>query len=149
MKLNTDGRKRLDAMKKALAAGLPLAGLLAAAACSKEAQKAEAQRNWVYRGEAEEPVALDPPAWQTDDQPMGDLLVDNPVEAPEQIPIEVRIATDMDRVEVHPLTSQIVTHGIMAPPIVSPSAANGEKRDSDDDVVVSVEDAPPAEEGQP
>ena len=34
MKLEQDGRKRLEAMKKALAAGLPLAGLLAAAGCS-------------------------------------------------------------------------------------------------------------------
>ena len=34
MKLEHDGRKQLDAMKKALAAGLPLAGLLAAAGCS-------------------------------------------------------------------------------------------------------------------
>ena len=32
MKLDENGRKRLDAMKKALAAGLPLAGLLAATA---------------------------------------------------------------------------------------------------------------------
>ncbi len=32
MKLEPEGRKRLDSMKKTLAAGLPLAGLLAAAA---------------------------------------------------------------------------------------------------------------------
>lgn len=34
MKLDNDGRKKLEAMKKALAAGVPLAGLLTAAACS-------------------------------------------------------------------------------------------------------------------
>lgn len=146
MKLEPEGKKRLESMKKTLAAGLPLAGLLAAAACSKEAQKTEAQRNWVYRGEAEEPVALDSPAWQTEDQPMGDLLVDNPVEAPEEIPIAVRIDTDMDRVRVLPLTRTIVTHGIMASPIVPQTAASGKERDSDEDVVVRVEDTVQADE---
>ena len=38
MNLEPEGRKRLDSMKKTLAAGLPLAGLLAAAAvCTPEA----------------------------------------------------------------------------------------------------------------
>ncbi len=38
MKLDPEGKKRLESMKKTLAAGLPLAGLLAAAAvCTPEA----------------------------------------------------------------------------------------------------------------
>ena len=37
MKVDANGRKRLEAMKKALAAGVPLAGLLAGMACATEA----------------------------------------------------------------------------------------------------------------
>ena len=42
MKLNADGKNRLEAMKKALAAGLPLAGLLAGTVLAVSASEAAA-----------------------------------------------------------------------------------------------------------
>lgn len=54
MNLDPEGKKRLESMKKTLAAGLPLAGLLAAAAvCTPEASG-----QWQTAGE---PVSYQPP----------------------------------------------------------------------------------------
>ena len=141
MKLDPNGRKRLDAMKKALAAGLPLAGLLAAAACSKGPEgkaSAQPQRDWRYLGEVEEC------------EPMG-LIPDEPEDNgsaidPEPIPVmdpewndELKIATD------------VATLGILLPPdaLQSPEGGGETEGQSDDDVTVRIVDLPPVEEVQP
>lgn len=72
MKLELDGKKRLEAMKKTLAAGLPLAGLLAASVaaggeaqgCASNAEAtgespAEVREPWVTDGDIVE-VELEP-----------------------------------------------------------------------------------------
>ena len=44
MKLEPEGKKRLESMKKTLAAGLPLAGLLAASVAVTDAAEAQGER---------------------------------------------------------------------------------------------------------
>ena len=145
MKLDPDGRKRLDAMKKALAAGLPLAGLLAAAACTKEPRQEEAeqtQRNWVYRGEVESPAELEP----VEDEYVSEGLLIPPGEDEYPPP---DIVTDM--LGELSIAEDVSTLGILLPPdALQPTEGGGEVNwPSDDDVVVRVEDAVPAEEGHP
>ena len=149
MKLSPSGRNRLDAMKKALAAGLPLAGLLAAAACSKGPQaetSAQSKSNWVYLGEAEAPLELDPPSWITEDIPMGELIPDDPVGEPDLPKDELHI----DTTELC-IAADVPTSGVLVPPDVSHPPEVGGEVDwhSDDDVVIRVEDAAPAENGEP
>ncbi len=136
MNLSPEGKKRLDAMKKALAAGLPLAGLLAMAACSKgqqEGTSSQPQRNWVYLGVAEE------------DAVMGDfidersfLIPDNP--APDIGPIEELV-----------IAEDCTTSGLMfdQEPRQLPGGDGKRTANSSDDVIVRVEDAPQAQEETP
>lgn len=149
MKLEPDGRRRLEAMKRALAAGLPLAGLLAAAACSKEPQEkatSQLQRNWVYRGEAEAPMEFDSAEEEFIPCNMGVLIEPSSLLPFDQLPDdeeELVIDTDMDAcqdTEKVRLESPVITQGVFAPP--SPSKPLPlEIYRSDDDVVVRVEDA--------
>ena len=80
MKLNADGRRRLEAMKKALAAGMPLAGLLAfAAGCGKGAGEGKTS-HWqgeIIIGNAPK-LELDSPC-EEDSVPMGEIIEDNPI----------------------------------------------------------------------
>lgn len=136
MNLSPEGKTRLDAMKKALAAGLPLAGLLAMAACSKGQQdetSSQPQRNWVYLGVAEE------------DAVMGDfidersfLIPDNP--APDIGPIEDLV-----------IAEDCTTSGLMfdQEPRQLPGGDGKRTANSSDDVIVRVEDAPQAQEETP
>lgn len=148
MKLSPTGRNLLEAMKRALAAGLPLAGLLAAAACSKGSQaesSPQAKSNWVYLGEAEAPLELDPPSWITEDIPTGELVPDNPVGEPDLPNDELLI----DTTELC-IAADVSTSGVLVPPDASQPPENGGEADgrADGDVVIRVEDASPAEDVQ-
>ena len=93
MKLDADGKKRLEAMKKALAAGVPLAGLLAGAAgCATE-------KGWhtmgrfpspetapeAQGGAAIAPVAAEEGTVVSEYVTKGVLLSDEPFEPPEAV----------------------------------------------------------------
>jgi hypothetical protein len=145
MNLSPEGKKRLDAMKKALAAGLPLAGLLAMAACSKGQQEetsSQPQRNWVYLGETGPVMQFDS---SEDDAVMGDfidersfLIPDNP--APDIGPIEELV-----------IAEDCTTSGLMfdQEPRQLPGGDGKRTSNSSDDVIVRVEDAPQAQEETP
>lgn len=143
MKLSPTGRNRLEAMKRALAAGLPLAGLLAAAACSKEPEgknSTQPQRDWRYLGE----VKLE------ECEPMGDLIPDEPEDncsGIDQEPIPVSEPEWSGELEI---ATDVATLGILLPPdALQPPEGGGEAEGhADDDVVVRVEDASPAEDVQ-
>lgn len=85
MKLEREGKKRLEAMKKALAAGLPLAGLLAASvAAGGEAQGCASNAE----ATGESPAEVREP-WVTD----GDIVEDpEPISFGEYVTMGVGVA---------------------------------------------------------
>ena len=136
MKLESDGRKRLEAMRKALAAGLPLVGLLAAA-CSKDPQggaSSQQQRDWRYLGERE--VERSEPILDDAYIPMGEIVADN---SDGICPPDI----DIDTIEELQIATDVSTLGILLPPGALQPPEDGGEVDwhSNDDVVVRVEDA--------
>lgn len=138
MKLDPNGRKRLDAMKKALAAGLPLAGLLAVAACSKEPAGKNAtqpQRDWRYLGEVEEC------------EPMG-LIPDEPEDNGSAIDSEPIPVIDPEWNDELQIATDVATLGILLPPdaLQPPEGVGAAEGQEGGDVTVRIVDLPPAEE---
>ena len=70
MNVDANGRKRLEAMKKALAAGVPLAGLLAGMACATD--EAVAGNEFRTMGE---PMPVE---WRVRGRPVPNVIVVHP-----------------------------------------------------------------------
>jgi hypothetical protein len=138
MKLNADGRRRLELMKKALAAGMPLAGLLAVSAgCGKGADEKPVQwQGKIVIVEDEGPLGLlDGEECEADE---GRETTGEQEELPSLIELK--------------LAEEVSTIGILLPedlPLqkLLPSPEDNGNRSPGDDVVVRVEDAEGREEG--
>ena len=78
MKLEPEGKKRLETMKKTLAAGLPLAGLLAASAAVGAASEGCAIRQPMGRFPSEPPPAQAKEQEQEVWPYLGELVPDEP-----------------------------------------------------------------------
>ena len=144
MKLSPSGKNRLDAMKKALAAGLPLAGLLVAAACSKDVTDEttpQPQRNWRYLGELGKDVTMEL------DGTMGELIPDEPEDTPSGSESDLMEMPCEDLI----IAEEVPTRGIVLSSAESLPPKDGCEVDwhSDEDVVIRVKDATSAENGEP
>ena len=148
MNLSPDGKKRLDAMKKALAAGLPLAGLLAMAACSKgpqEGNSTQPEKNWVYLGEAEPAMQFDS-LGEDEDAVMGDLIDEQSFLIPDEPAPELGPIEDLIISEDYTTSGLVLDHhGALE----LPRGRSKRPENFSDDVIVRVEDAPQAEEETP
>lgn len=147
MRLEAEGKARLEAMKRALAAGVPLAGLLAGAVVGSSEAVAE---EWGFGGDivvsmgdltaggatSEPDDAAKPGQWPESEAGEKEAPMDVP--SPE-VPEELTIATD------------VKTLGILLPSTALSQAERGGEADhrADDDVVIHLEDTPPNGESQP
>jgi hypothetical protein len=147
MRLEAEGKARLEAMKRALAAGVPLAGLLAGAAVGSSEAVAE---EWGFGGDIVVSMG-DLTAGGTTSEPDDAAKPGQWPETEKEAPMDVPSPESPEELEELTIAADCKTLGILLPSTALSQAERGGEADHRvaDDVVIRLEDAPPNGESQP